>query len=269
VESAEARVIVKAFELRAAGRPVKEVRAHLAANGIERSWHGVQHLLKSKLYLGEIHFGELVNKHAHPAIVEPRLWREAQSTEVRGPRTPSDALLARLGVLVCGTCGSRMSVGTQTQRGRKYPFYKCNPLGDCPNRQAVGATIAETVVIEAVRERLTDTGGWVTPERTVRDAEEELRAAQEALDGAIRLLAGFEDEDAARDRLEALRETRDRAIERMAQVGHHGDAQVVEDADEWDTLDLDARRQLVRAVVQRAVVSPGRGAGRVSVELFG
>jgi hypothetical protein len=37
-------------------------------------------------------------------------------------------------------------------------------------------------------------------------------------------------------------------------------------ADDWDILTLDERRDLIRAVVDRAVVVPGRGDGRVTVE---
>ena len=37
-------------------------------------------------------------------------------------------------------------------------------------------------------------------------------------------------------------------------------------ADDWDVLTLDERRDLIRAVVDRAVVVPGRGDSRVTVE---
>jgi site-specific DNA recombinase len=70
-------------------------------------------MLASRVYLGEIHFGTLVNLRAHPAIVDADLWRRVQRAKVsRGRRAKSDRLLARLGVLRCGTCGARMVVGT-------------------------------------------------------------------------------------------------------------------------------------------------------------
>src|SRR5262245_2259056 len=74
----EARIVSDAFELRASGAPVREVREFLREHGIERSFHGVQSMLGSRLYLGELHFGRLVNLDAHPAIVDKAIWAKVQ-----------------------------------------------------------------------------------------------------------------------------------------------------------------------------------------------
>src|SRR5262249_49365182 len=57
----EARVILDAFKLRAEGATVREVRAFLREHGIERSHYGTQAILRSRMYLGELHFGALHN----------------------------------------------------------------------------------------------------------------------------------------------------------------------------------------------------------------
>ena len=57
-----APVIVRAFEMRAEREPIKAIRAFLAEHGIERSHHGVDSLLASLVVIGELHFGELVNR---------------------------------------------------------------------------------------------------------------------------------------------------------------------------------------------------------------
>ena len=108
VSTAEAPVVVKAFEMRAEGATIKDIRAFLGEQAIERSYHGVQSMLSSRLYLGEIHFGKLVNTEAHDAIVPRDLFDRVQRNKVpRGPRPKSDRLLARLGVLHCDE-GARM-----------------------------------------------------------------------------------------------------------------------------------------------------------------
>ena len=63
--------------------------------------------MRSRMYLGEIHFGELHNTHAHEAIIKDRrLFERVQRRTVsRGRHAKSERLLARLGVLRCGTCG--------------------------------------------------------------------------------------------------------------------------------------------------------------------
>ena len=61
VEPAAARVVVRAFERRDLGASLVEIQALLAENGIERALSGVAWMLRSRMYLGEIHFGELHN----------------------------------------------------------------------------------------------------------------------------------------------------------------------------------------------------------------
>ena len=142
------------------GRLLADVRAHLTTHGVSRSYHGVQALLQSRIPLGELRFGELLNEHAHTAIVDEDTWRRVQRMEVpRGRRPKSERLLARLGVLRCGTCGARMVVGFRTDRryGRRYDFYRCPPVGDCPRRVTISADVVEQKIVEAVKTLLSGT----------------------------------------------------------------------------------------------------------------
>src|SRR5207253_2501442 len=105
VNPREAPIVAEAFKRRAEGQSIKAVRAFLREHGIERSYHGVGKLLKSRVVLGEIHFGKLVSLDAHPAIVEPEVWQQVQRVSVpRGRKPKSDRLLARQRVLRCATC---------------------------------------------------------------------------------------------------------------------------------------------------------------------
>ena len=129
VEPAAARVVVQAFKRRDLGASLVEIQALLAENGIERALSGVASMLRSRMYLGEIHFGELQNPQAHEAIVKDRglFERVARRTVSRGRQAKSERLLARLGVLRCGMCG--LADGDQL-RQRQLPLrrYEREPL---------------------------------------------------------------------------------------------------------------------------------------------
>jgi DNA invertase Pin-like site-specific DNA recombinase len=271
VPDERAPVVLEAFRRRADGATIAEVRAFLAEHGIERSYHGVQHLLTSRVYLGEIHFGELVNLEAHPPIVPRELWQRVQRVHsTRGRRPRSDRLLARLGVLRCAGCGGRMVVGTQTQNGRNYPLYRCGRVReDCDQRVTISAELVEGLVVDAVKRRLADVEGRSSTEEAVLEARRAFERTEEELAGAIRILSGFEDEAGARERLAELRQTRDRALEEVDRLGGASAAVTIDAATDWDRLSLSERRDLVRLVVDRVTVVPGKGPDRVTIKLLG
>jgi DNA invertase Pin-like site-specific DNA recombinase len=268
VPNDDADTIRAAFALRDDGAPIASVRELLARGGVHRSYHGTQKILGSRLYLGEIHFGGVpANLTAHDPIVDRAMFDRVQRVHVpRGRRAKSERLLARLGVLRCRTCGSRMVVGTS--HNSTYWLYRCPPVGDCPQRVTISAPLVEAVVVAAVRRRLAHTEGRASAERNVHDAQVALERAQSDLDAAIRAFAGLEDEDAARTRLAELRDARDEARERVAHLGSPRLVMTVNLSRDWDLLTLEERRVAIRLTVAAVRVAPGRGAGRVKVDLL-
>jgi hypothetical protein len=264
-----APVITKAFKMRAKRKTIRKIREYLRTQGIERTYHGVQHLLRDRTYLGEIHFGtHTPNRQAHDAIIDRELFKRVQEVrDSRGRRAKSDRLLARLGVLTCGSCGSRMVVGTQTQNGRSYPFYRCPPTGDCTNRMAIGATIVEDKVIRDLAVQLAGLRGAASEAFGAEEAKGDLQAAQAALDQAIRVLSGLEDEPAAIERLAALRRARDDARDRYEELAGREEAMCeFVTVGRWEELDRTEKRSLIQAVIKRVVVRKGRGEARISIE---
>src|SRR6185312_1538779 len=73
-----APIVRHLFDMRAAGEPISALHAHLTAEGITRGWTGVQRMMSSRVYLGEIHFGNLVNLHAHEPIIDRDVWHAVQ-----------------------------------------------------------------------------------------------------------------------------------------------------------------------------------------------
>lgn len=264
-----AGTVAAAFGLRADGATVMEVREYLRAHGVERSFHGTQSLLRSRVVLGEIRFGEMVNERAHEAIVDVATWRRVQRQIVsRGRRPRSERLLARLGVLRCGTCGARMVTGTTTQGRRRtpYTFYRCNPTSDCPRRVTISADVAEQAVVEAVKSFLEGMSGTASTDDGIASARADVELAEDELDAAVRAFSGLDDVEAAQGRLSALRDARDAARDRLDDLRATVAPAVNVTAADWDILTLEEQRGLVRAVIDRAVVAPGRGPDRVTVE---
>jgi site-specific DNA recombinase len=262
-----APIVAQAFEMRANGATVKEVRAYLAEHGIERGYHGVLTMLSSRIVLGEIRFGQLANLRAHPAIVDREMWARVQRVRVpRGRRAKSDRLLARLGVLRCGTCGSRLSAGTA--RSGAYTMYRCPPNSDCPDHVTISAPKVEQIVEDAVREALADAEGRASAEAGIREADEAVERAQGDLSAALRAFVGLEDEPGAVERLGELRAARDEAQARRDQLGR-GQVLTITAGADWDRLKLNERRGLIRATVERVDVAPGRGPDRVAVRFVG
>lgn len=263
----DAPIVAEAFKMRAEGKSVKDVRAYLVSHGIKRSYHGVGYLLASRVVLGEIHFGRLVNLKAHPPIVDLETWNAVQRMTIpRGRKPKSDRLLARLEVLRCGSCGARMVVGSSNNS--QYYIYRCPPTGDCRDRVTISAERVEQTVTSRVLAALANIEGRASAEANVRDAERDLANADRALTGAVAMLSGLEDVPGTRERLLSLRKARDDAQARLDQLGGTRAAASVNASKDWELLTTDERRALIRATVQQATVSPGRGADRIAVQLF-
>jgi DNA invertase Pin-like site-specific DNA recombinase len=261
----EVPIVRRVFEMRAAGESVTTIRKMLKAHGIERSHRGVQVMLANRIYLGELHFGKLVNLAACEPIIDRELWDRVRRTVIpRGPQPASTRLLSRLGILRCGSCGARLSTMKLPKQG-DYPIYRCPSTSDCDHHMTISAVIAEQVVVEYVRGALADAEGRASAEDGARKAEQELATARDALDGAVRAFDGLGDVEAARVRLQELRAAVDAAQARVDQLGNGGEVLAIHGARDWDKLAVEGKRALIRALIESASVAPGRGADRISI----
>ncbi len=271
VNQEEAELVVRALRMEADGASVEERRAMLREAGHDLDFTRVQKLGHSAFYRGQVSFGPWVNPSAHDPIspdVE-RLQRQAAAAhKKRGSRPRSRRLLARLGVLRCSGCGSRMVVATGGRAGDRVVVYRCPPNGHCGRRVAISADAAERAVEHAVRVALRDvqgrSGDGLTP---LQDA---LDRAQARLDRATRVaMLGDVDEAQASAALAEARATRDAARDALGEVSAIRGA-VVHGGLVWEELGLGARRELVQLLVATATVAPangGRPEERVAVEL--
>ena len=93
----------------------------------------------------------------------------------RGRQAKSERLLARLGVLRCGTCASRMVINSDSGS------YRCGDTSAnrCRRRAAVKADRVEEMVLDAVR------AYWATADALTRaSGRQQIREANEAIERA-------------------------------------------------------------------------------------
>jgi hypothetical protein len=157
-----------------------------------------------------------------------------------------------------------MSVGTANHGG--YPLYRCSPTSDCSARVTVSADLVERVVVEEVKRLLEGVTGSASGAESIEGAERDVQHVEHELDAAVAAFSGLDDVAAARDRLLELREQRDQARDRVAELQAAVGPRLTVAAGDWDVLTLAERRALIRAVLDRVDVAPGRGADRITIQ---
>jgi site-specific DNA recombinase len=271
----EVQLVRDCYRMRLEGASYARIRGYLLEQGIKRSARGIEELLRSRIYLGEIHFGELENLHAHEPIIDLDTFGRVQRMKIpRGPQGKSDRLLSRLRVLRCGACGSPLGTMKMRRQG-DYPIYRCGSHNfDCPNHVTIAAELTEQWVWERVKTALADEEGRASAANNAAALTEQRDGAQERLDRAVRSLssAGLLEEPASVETLAELRAERDRRQEALEQLPPTAGLDEIVRVD--DDLPLAVRRDLVRAVVRAVTVAPSgpgrpRGVDRLSIELVG
>jgi DNA invertase Pin-like site-specific DNA recombinase len=260
--SKDAALVREAFKMRADGVSLRQVHRYLLQHGVKRSFHATQKMLGSRFYLGELRFGKLVNPNSHEAIIDADLWHRVQQTRsTRGRRGKSDRLLARLGVLRCASCGSRMVV---SQYGKGQHVYRCSPTGQCEQRMTISALIAERAVEDALKEHLAGIKGRARGDQGLAAAQNEVERIEKQLDAAVLAFDGLDDVEAVREKLAGLRDKRDRARATLADLQANVVPALTITIEDWDDLTPEEQRALIRATLERVDVSPGRGAERLT-----
>jgi site-specific DNA recombinase len=266
-----APILREAVQLRLAGMSYTKLARWLADRGIKITPSAIEGLFSSRLLIGEIHFGNFTpNLHAiEEPLLDPVTFRRLQKMRAtKGRYGKSERLLARLGVLHCATCGARMIASTtRGNKGTKsYDYYRC---GDrlCPGQASVSCDLAEQIIRDEAVKLSADRVGRASAVVELEQARLALVAADERLGNAIRTLAGLAGETATKETLDELQAERDAAAEHHARLASIVTPdRTVSTAADWNRLSFDGKRDVIRAVIARAIVTPGRGSGRVAIE---
>jgi len=210
----------------------------------------IRRWLGTRVYLGEVRYGDLVNAEAHPPLTDPEAWERCQREAGTQRKAHSKFLLS--GLVRCAHC--RYAMGGQTGGGAngKTPVYRCNGRR-CDQPSVIKAEPLEGyvrgLVLEHIRGlRLEAAAEGVDLDAVDRDYEEaamELQAFASDIN-ARRVLgeAGWQDGLAARaaDR-DAKQQVRDEAFARHRVV----DVDV-------DGLDDAALGDLLRGMVRHVLI---------------
>jgi DNA invertase Pin-like site-specific DNA recombinase len=153
---AEAKVVVELFELRAAGASWTTLLERFEERtGRSTARQTMSELVRSRVYLGEVSYGELVNAEAHEAIVELDLFETVQ--RVNAERAGDGAGLRHSGAPVSmlggvATChGCRRPMSSHTKANGRRRRYECATPG-CPARASIVADELDAYVWDEVLE---------------------------------------------------------------------------------------------------------------------
>lgn len=264
----EGPVIVEMFAMRLRGATVGQLRAHLAEHGIERTLVGTHKLLTKRIYVGELRFGKHVNFKAVEPLIDPEVFKAVGKMIVpRGRPAKSDRLLARLGVVRCGVCRRPMCAATQlaTARQREYHFYRCNQhSSDCAGRPSIKAETLEAEVDQWMRDKIVGQKGRASLVEEIETALVEKDRAEDTLASAVELAMRFPTRRND-DVLDVLEAERDLTLATYTELVNLGAALTFDPTRRWEDVLDPEKRDLIRAMIARVEVAPGRGPGRVTI----
>jgi DNA invertase Pin-like site-specific DNA recombinase len=247
-DEATLSIVGDAFKLRATGVSVADVLDMLRERtGLPlKSLNICQRMLQDEALIG--------------VAVDGATFRRVQSLRTkRGARPKSDRLLARLDVLTCSECGGFLNVhGSDDPAKGRVQTYRCHR-----GHGAISCDIAESTVAHAVRCALRDFRGHAGSSLEELEANVAERNAQ--LERAVVALTDFSDTDAVRSKLAVLKGELDAAEDELADARRAAGFELSPSLD-WNMLSMTQKREIVRGVVKRATVRPGRGHTEASVE---
>lgn len=193
--------VVRAFEMSADGKSAPEIVRYLREQGYTATHRAVTHMLRNELYCGHIVWGEFRHENAHEAIVSDRLFRRVQARRRPvGRKSPSRRILARLGVLRCGSCGAAMVTDNK--------LYRCSSR-ECDLRAGISATKVESIVLDRVAREIKGMKGHAGDVLT--PVLEEQERARETLEKLRRIAALADDVEGFASQIREARERLRRA----------------------------------------------------------
>jgi DNA invertase Pin-like site-specific DNA recombinase len=263
------------FSRRADGASIRELGRWLERQGISttrgnRGWseQSLRHIIRNRVYLGEVRTGIHVRKNAHAPLVDEVVWQQAQSPRIL-PKRRSHAPTLLGGLLRCAGCS--MVLNSQTIRragGYLASAYACHGRsggGECPSPAYVAGGLIEPLVERAFFSRLPRRSRpSMRSQRRLHELENQRDAAEAALaayrdNTRLPLVLGTSDfEEGLRVRVAArdLAVKRVGAEERRIQVPF--DDSVEEMEARWSEMSVEERRDAIAEVIDCVFVWRGR-----------
>jgi DNA invertase Pin-like site-specific DNA recombinase len=255
-------VVVRAYRMRDEGATIQDVREFLKVKGIKRDYSAATRMLCNPIYVGRFEYGSMVNENMVAPLIDEAVFRRVQKRrDTRGRRAKSERLLARLDVLRCKSCGSRMAVHTRTgTRSGDYPTYRCGKPMDCKDRPAISARIVEDFVERFTRLLASELVGEASNDPEVVQAERERETAQSAFDTAVEAFDGL-DAQSVKKKLQELQEGVEATQHQLDQLTvNQSTLRQINTLRDWDDMTLNQKRGLIKAFYAEITVVPTREA---------
>jgi hypothetical protein len=172
IDPATASFVQEAFRLYDDGKTVKQIVETLNSKKVKTFYgkgmniNNVTILLKSRKYIGEYHYRDVVIPNGVPAIVDEALFNRVQERLEKNKKAPArfkavDENYLLTTKIFCGLCGKYMIGESGTSRnGTRHQYYKCataKSRKDCKKKTVQKAWI-ENLVIDEIAEMLLDEG---------------------------------------------------------------------------------------------------------------
>jgi DNA invertase Pin-like site-specific DNA recombinase len=216
----------------------------------------VRRWLANRVYLGEVHYGDLVNPEAHEPLTDPETFQAAQKTPGRQRRNNGSPFLLS-GLVRCSCCRYSMSGFNHGGADRATRVYRCSRARTkgCKDASVITTERLDDHVLRVVRDHLhgleleaADAGvDLVMLEREASEAEAELEAFAVDL-GARRRLG----EQGWQQALEARADDRDR--KRATRDDAHASSRLVAVAQDVDDLGHEDLRDLLGGMIRHVFV---------------
>ena len=221
-------------------------RRSCARTGSSAASTASQALLGSRIVLGELRFGDLVNPNSHSAIVDATSWQKVQQHALAARATAEVGAAARPArrppLRDVRRADGRRHDGPGTASGTT-----CLPLLADSATARGGSRSAPTSPSRSWSRRCASCSTGSTRQRERRRAVSRTpsassSAARSELDAAVRAFTGLEDVDAARRRLAELRERATRPVSRVDELRAAAARRSPSARGDWDVLTLDEQR---------------------------
>jgi site-specific DNA recombinase len=283
-EPSEREVVREVVERIARGEALSRIAADLDARGVpapdSARWVAstVRRFALNPAYIGRrSHHGRDVGAAKWEPIVDEATWRRANALltdPARRQRRAARRYLLSGGLVVCGACGGPL----RSKQTGTTAVYACRPRerGVC-GKVSISADYVEHLVREAVC-KIVEGRDYAAALRRVkgvdRDAAARVAEIERELDELIeakaagafpRLAEYLRLREGIEERLDAARRSLGGDVSSAATIRYAGKPGAL--GDDWDSLSLDRRQAIVRAVVKPVVIRPaGDGPRRFDPE---
>lgn len=255
------------FERRANGASWQAIREWWHAETGE--WKKVgffSHLIRNRVYLGELTYGGVTSPIRHDALVTPAVWQACQAT-LSGARKPRNAETGALlsGVVRCASCGRKMTTsGTAGKNRDGCVVYRCQGTSlsgvKCPRRVAIvqsnlDAYVEAEFLRWAGQLEMVTTGDrdqdFAAADAAVAAAEQELADYMAAFASTVGVERAQANAAQLMDNIAAATRARDGLYARRKLAGIRYRV-----ADEWPSYTTTQKRDVLAAALDSVVVHP-------------